>query len=217
MARNEVDAWFERYDNPMKPVVQSVREVILAADPRIGECIKWQAPTFEYQGNLASFFPQSKGHASLMFHQGALIPGEHPRLEGDAETGRTMKFRSVAEVDAASDDLVQVVKAWCDWRDEIEGTLPAGARGSRTGAVAASAPRKSDKKPAATPAPKKSARTPAPAAKKSARKPAPRKSARAPAAAAKKSARKPAPRKGAKTPAPGKMSPKARAKRSRGS
>ena len=63
----EVDAWFERYDNPMKDEVQRIRAIVLAADPRIEECIKWQAPTFTYLGNLASFYPKSKQRASLMF------------------------------------------------------------------------------------------------------------------------------------------------------
>lgn len=71
----EVDAWFEQYRNPMKPVVQRIREIVLAADPRMGECIKWPAPTFTFEGNLASFFPRSKQHASLMFHG----QGEDPR------------------------------------------------------------------------------------------------------------------------------------------
>ena len=53
----QVDAWFKKYDNPMKDVVQAVREIILDADERIDETIKWQAPTFTYNGNLASFFP----------------------------------------------------------------------------------------------------------------------------------------------------------------
>jgi uncharacterized protein YdhG (YjbR/CyaY superfamily) len=69
----EVDAWFERYDNPMKDVVQRIRAITLAADRRIEESIKWQSPTFEYRGNLASFFPKSKQHASLMVHLGAKI------------------------------------------------------------------------------------------------------------------------------------------------
>jgi uncharacterized protein YdhG (YjbR/CyaY superfamily) len=112
----EVDAWFASYDNPMKDVVQRMREIILAADARIEECIKWQAPTFMYQGNLASFFPKSKQHASLMFHQGAHIPGKHPRLEGSGQTGRVMKIGSVAEANAARPDLERIVKAWCDWR-----------------------------------------------------------------------------------------------------
>ena len=113
----DVDAWFERYDNPMKPVVERVREVVLDADPRIDECIKWQAPTFTYKGNLASFYPKSRAHASLMFHQGARIPGDHPRLEGSGDTSRVLKIASVQEVDAARPDLEALVRSWCDWRD----------------------------------------------------------------------------------------------------
>ena len=113
----EVDAWFERYDNPMKEVVQRVREIVLGADPRMEECIKWQAPTFMYRGNLASFFPKSKQHASLMFHLGAKIPGTHPRLEGTGDTSRVLKLDSVKEATAAKRDIEKIVKAWCAWRD----------------------------------------------------------------------------------------------------
>jgi uncharacterized protein YdhG (YjbR/CyaY superfamily) len=49
----EVDAWLARYENPMKDVVLRMREIILATDSRIEECIKWQAPTFTFRGNLA--------------------------------------------------------------------------------------------------------------------------------------------------------------------
>ena len=113
----EVNAWFDAYDNPMKPVVQRLREIVLEADPRVAETIKWQAPTFMYKGNLASFYPKSRQHASLMFHQGALISGEHPRLEGSGDTSRVMKVGSPAEAEVAKPELVAIVKAWCDWRD----------------------------------------------------------------------------------------------------
>lgn len=112
----EVDAWLARYENPMKDVVQRVREIVLAADPRIDECIKWQAPTFTFEGNLASFFPKSKQHASLMFHLGAQIPGKHPRLEGTGETSRVLKIASLAEAEATRRDLEKIVVAWCAWR-----------------------------------------------------------------------------------------------------
>jgi hypothetical protein len=118
--QREVDEWFEAYENPMKPVVERVREVVLAADDRIDECIKWKAPTFVYRGNLASFYPRSKQHASLMFHQGAKIPGDHPRLEGSGDTSRVLKLGSVEEVDDAAVDIEQLVKAWCDWRESSE-------------------------------------------------------------------------------------------------
>lgn len=122
--RKEVEAWFAQYENPMKPVVQRVRELVLAADPRIDECIKWSAPTFTYGGNLASFFPKSKQHASLLFHEGAKIPGKHPRLEGDGATARVFKVASMAEANAAKADLTRIVKAWCAWRDEKAAPAP---------------------------------------------------------------------------------------------
>jgi uncharacterized protein YdhG (YjbR/CyaY superfamily) len=112
-----VDRWFAKYANPKKDVVLRIREIVLAADPRIEETIKWQAPTFIYKGNLASFFPRSKEHASLMFHVGAKIPGKHPRLEGDGATSRVMKIATVADANAATRDIEKVVRAWCDWRD----------------------------------------------------------------------------------------------------
>jgi uncharacterized protein YdhG (YjbR/CyaY superfamily) len=130
MPRNkDVDAWFARYENPMKNVVQKIRQLVLGADARIEECIKWQAPTFTYRGNLASFFPKSKKHASLMFHVGAKIPGKHPRLEGTGGTSRVMKLASVAEANAAKGDITRVVRAWCDWRDMEDHDKPP-AKGS---------------------------------------------------------------------------------------
>jgi hypothetical protein len=112
-----VEAWLASYENPMKPVVLRVREIVLGADPRIGESIKWQAPTFEYKGNLASFYPKSKGHVSLMFHQGARIPGDHPLLEGEGDTSRVARFQDLAELEARRSELEAVVRAWCAYRD----------------------------------------------------------------------------------------------------
>jgi uncharacterized protein YdhG (YjbR/CyaY superfamily) len=112
----QVEAWLARYENPMKDVVLRIRDIIHAADQRIAETIKWQAPTFTFQGNLASFFPKAKQHASLMFHEGAKIPGRHPRLEGAGATSRVLKLGSVADAKAAAADITRIVRAWIDWR-----------------------------------------------------------------------------------------------------
>ena len=69
-----VDGWFENYHNPRKDLVPAVRGLILDTDHRNPEVIKWQAPTFVYKGNIASFYPRSTKHASLMFHAGASVP-----------------------------------------------------------------------------------------------------------------------------------------------
>ena len=106
-----------RYENPQKPPVEAVRQTMLKADKRMGECIKWQAPTFTFKGDLASFYPKSKAHVSPMFHNGARIPGDFPSLEGTGDTSRVMKFLNAADLKAKSAELRRLVKAWCDQQD----------------------------------------------------------------------------------------------------
>jgi hypothetical protein len=113
----EVDAWLARYDNPMKGVVAAMRDAILAADRRIGECVKWQAPTCAYKGNIASFFPKSKKHASLMFHKGAEISGNFPNLVGDGKETRTFKVENLADLKDKKKELAAIFRAWCDMKD----------------------------------------------------------------------------------------------------
>ncbi len=112
----EVDAWFESLDHTLKDAMLRVREVILAADSRITETIKWSTPTFTFQGNLVSLQPRAKKFVSLMFHRGSEIPGEHPLLEGDAALVRTMRLADLGEVEANREGLEAVVRAWCDWK-----------------------------------------------------------------------------------------------------
>jgi len=108
----EVDAWFAASEHPMKAEMMRVREIVLRADKRMSECIKWKTPTFVFEGNLASFNPRTKAHVSLMFHTGAKIPGKHPRLEGEGSTARYMKIADMADVEAVAADLRSVVAAW---------------------------------------------------------------------------------------------------------
>lgn len=118
MGRNaEVDAWLAAYDNPMKPVVAALRARVLDALPQVEEAIKWQAPTFLYKGNIASFFPRSKRHASLMFHKGAEIAGDFPHLEGDGKEARTFKVASLEDLDTKEAELIAIFRAWIAMRD----------------------------------------------------------------------------------------------------
>ena len=91
----EVDAWFDDYESPLTGAMLRVREVVLSADERMEECVKWSTPTFTFQGNLASFQPRAKKFVSLLVHRGSEVPGDHPVLEGDAPLARTMRFADV--------------------------------------------------------------------------------------------------------------------------
>jgi hypothetical protein len=182
----EVDAWLDAYDNPMKPVVLRVRAVLLELEPRLGECIKWQAPTFTYGGNLASFFPRAKQRATLMFHTGASIPGDFPRLVGDGDTARSMSFDSLDEVEAARDELGRIAAAWCDARDAEAAAKATKKAGTKKAGTKKAGTKKAGTKKAAT----KKAGTKKAATKKAATKKAATKKAATEKAATKKAATK---------------------------
>lgn len=116
-ASPQVDDWFDKLDHPLKAPMMQVRQIILAADGRMAESVKWSTPTFEYKGNLASFQPKAKQFVSLLFHRGAEIPGDHPELEGDSALARVMRFPDAAAVEAKRAALEAVVRDWIAWRD----------------------------------------------------------------------------------------------------
>ena len=108
----EVETWFVELEHPLKDAMLRVREIILAADERLEESIKWKSPTFSFQGNIASFNTRAKAHVSLMFHTGATIPGNHSRMEGGGETARYMRFVNIGDVEVQRADIEAVVRTW---------------------------------------------------------------------------------------------------------
>lgn len=113
----DVDAWFDRYDNPQRDLVMAVRDAILDADDRVTEVVKWQAPTFVYKGNIASFYPKTKTHASLMFHRGAALDDPDGLLEGEGDVSRVARFLDADDLVAKRDALQRLIREWIALQD----------------------------------------------------------------------------------------------------
>jgi hypothetical protein len=64
-----------------------------------------------FNGNIASINPQAKSHVSLMFHEGAKIPGDFPSLQGGGDTARYMRFEDEADLAQKASGLQAVVRA----------------------------------------------------------------------------------------------------------
>jgi len=111
-----VDEWFSATDHPKKNLMQDVRMVVLDADQRVTETIKWKSPTFMFNGNIASINPQAKSHVSLMFHTVASIPGDFPSLQGGGGTAKYMRFEDETDLGAKTDELKSVIRAWCEMK-----------------------------------------------------------------------------------------------------
>lgn len=117
--KTKVDEYLEKKKHPLTPEIQRIREIILAVDPGMEECIKWAVPTFTYKGNMASFFMNAKKHVSLMFHKGALIEDTTGLLEGDGKEGRVAKFNDMADIEAKKTALESVVLDWIKLMDKL--------------------------------------------------------------------------------------------------
>lgn len=97
--------------------MRHVREVLLGADPRISEYIKYGSLLLGYEGDFVSFVQTQKKTVSLMFNNGAKIPGRFPRLEGSGPNARFMRFAEIAQVDKRAKELRDIAVAWCDLMD----------------------------------------------------------------------------------------------------
>ena len=112
----EVTAWLGELEHPLIDTIEAARKVILGADDRVTETIKWKSPTFMFEGNIVSIDPKAKKHVTLLFHRGAEIPGEHPQLDGGGKLARYVRFGNVEDVTAGAGGLADIIRAWCDWK-----------------------------------------------------------------------------------------------------
>jgi hypothetical protein len=119
----DVERWFAEKRLPAEATIRRVREIILRADRRITEFVKYGTLTFGYEGDFATFVQVSnKKQVSLMFNRGERIPGKFAHLEGTGPSARFMRFADPAEAQARSAELSKIVVAWC--------SLTPAARGS---------------------------------------------------------------------------------------
>src|ERR1700694_1744905 len=110
----DVERWFAEKKPPAEPTIRRVREIILRANRRMTEFVKYGTLTLGYDGDFATFVQVSdKKRASLMFNRGARIPGKFPHIEGSGPSARFMRFANPAEAQTRAAELSKVVVAWC--------------------------------------------------------------------------------------------------------
>src|SRR4051794_34667145 len=70
-----VDQYIESAAEFAKPILQHIRRVVHAADPKVAETLKWSIPHFKHEGilcNMAAF----KNHCSFGFWKGGMVVGK---------------------------------------------------------------------------------------------------------------------------------------------
>lgn len=105
-------------------VIEYIRQIILNTDPEIGERIKWNNPSFYFNGEMAAFDPKEykreiivmnlhKGRIMLVWPSGAKLNNDSGLLEGDYKDGRRLLiFSDLDDVKLKEKQLVAFLKEW---------------------------------------------------------------------------------------------------------
>lgn len=118
----DVDGFLAQLQHPAKALVVELRRVILAADPRIGEAVKWNAPSFRTTEFFATINLRSRQGVGLILHFGVRknaisttgvdIPDPQARLRWLAKDRATLDFRDADDLQAGSDALQALLREW---------------------------------------------------------------------------------------------------------
>lgn len=114
-----VNEYMRKLKHPLKAEMEAVRAIILKASSKVQERVKWNAPSFFYQEDLAAFNPRAKAyvHLVLLFPKG-LVKEDTGLLEGNFKDRRMAYFYNMADVKSKKAALEKVVKDWVKLIDQ---------------------------------------------------------------------------------------------------
>jgi len=110
--------------HPCKREILALREVILAADPRIGEGVKWNAPSFRTSEHFATMHLRAKDGVQLILHFGAkkreraidpaTIADPESLLVWLGEDRASLTVRDLEEIEAKRSALTRLIQQWIE-------------------------------------------------------------------------------------------------------
>jgi uncharacterized protein YdeI (YjbR/CyaY-like superfamily) len=114
----KVNEFLSKLDHPLKAELEAVRSIIINANAKIEEDVKWGGPSFFYKEDLATFNPRIKNYVALIIHKGELLNIKSDFLENATKGKVYAKFYSMDDVTANKEVIVQVVNAWVKLMDK---------------------------------------------------------------------------------------------------
>lgn len=116
-----VEAFLRALDHPLAAGIRALRKRILALDPRIGEGIKWNAPSFFLEDHFATFKLRPETKIFLVLHTGAkpkarakpiVVPDPEGLLTWPAKDRALLTLASSAEVKKHGAAIDGIVRSW---------------------------------------------------------------------------------------------------------
>ena len=115
----QVEQYLSTLEHPMKAELEALRAIILGANAKISERIKWNAPSYYYREDIVTFGPPARkpDEILLVFHHPAVVKISSDLLQGDYKDRRLAIFKSMAEVEANREEVARIINGIID---EIE-------------------------------------------------------------------------------------------------
>jgi hypothetical protein len=121
---DDVETFLASLDYRFKKELLALRQIILGADPSIGEGIKWKAPSFRTSEYFATFHLRAKEGVQVILHRGAK-KRDGPALRGKIADPDALlewlggdralaKFRSLRDVEAKRSAFTKIVRQWIE-------------------------------------------------------------------------------------------------------
>jgi hypothetical protein len=110
---NQVNDYMEKLTYPFKTEIERLRNIILNANPKLEERVKWNAPSFYYIKDFAAFNLRAKGYVQIIFifYDGNMIE-DSSLLEGKWKDRREARFYSIDDIEAKKPALEQFINNW---------------------------------------------------------------------------------------------------------
>lgn len=119
---NDVDAFFAKLRHPHAAAFKAIREIILDADPRIAEGIKWNVPSFRTSEYFATMHLRTQRGVGVILHFGAKkrpdltarvdIKDPQSMLAWLADDRAVVAFADLKDVQARAPAFASLIRQW---------------------------------------------------------------------------------------------------------
>jgi len=119
-----VQEFIDDLDGQKRLQVETLRKLILGTEPELGEHIKWNAPSYVYQGidRITFNILNKEGVVKLVFHMGGVrkenskavpvIKDDTGLISWMSDIRGVLSFQDIDDINAQSEQLGQIAKQW---------------------------------------------------------------------------------------------------------
>jgi hypothetical protein len=108
MASTDVQQWFDAAPESQRPILDTLRRLILSSTSDIVEEIKWSRPCYSTSRSIFCYLHRTKRHVTIGFQQGASLKDPRNLLEGTGKEMRHVKVGAAGGLDQSG--VLRLVK-----------------------------------------------------------------------------------------------------------